>query len=553
MAGICGIFGLMDQELLKRMTKILKRRGTDGEYYCFEKNVAFGYCFQYLEGHSLGLQPLSKKNGSIWACIDGCIYNAEELRVTLEGMGHSFQTEDDSEVILRAYEEWDHACFEYFDGMFAIALWDSRKKELLLVRDRMGCKPFYYAFSPNLQQFVFASEIKAILANPSFERAINYTALCELKVLKYTTGDKTFLEKVFQVLPGYRVSVGEDDGNIFFQKYQFGRIEFKPMQTSEKQAAKKLKKILENSVERCLQDDTGIFLSGGLDSTIIAVLASDLCASQLYTFNIADTMDFEDRMFSRKVAEYIDSEHTEITTTLDEQIAELPTMVFLAEIPGKRGATYLVAKKVREKVNVALTGEGSDEIFGGYWLDLKAYENRLYKRFREIQDIKGAEPIASYLSSMFKSYNNIQLNNMTHQLANGHLLFHDKTSLDVQIRFPFLKGSVVDFSNALPKELKVAQGKLKHILRIAFDFRDTPLQNISEREKSTYSDAFRNVDTELMEFVDDVISDRYYKSHPYRQFFSSKSDMVFFDLFYKIFIEDGGKEPEFGLRDLYSY
>jgi asparagine synthase (glutamine-hydrolysing) len=313
-----------------------------------------------------GQQPISNEDGSIWLVFNGEIYNYRQLRADLLQKGHTFTTESDSEVIIHAYETYGDRCLEYFNGMFAFAIWDVSRRRLLLARDRLGIKPLYYWASD--EQIVFGSELKALLAHPSVPRRIDPVALDHLLTLEFIPSPRTILQHVAKLPPGY------------YLVWENGRCQTTPywhipvgmdLPTNEADCVEMLRELIDDAVGLQLVSDVplGAFLSGGIDSSTVVSAMSRTAREQVRTFSIgfADNT-YNELPYARAVATHFNTQHEEailqpniadlaerLIRHLDEPIADFSIL-----------PTYLVSQLARQHVTVALSGDGGDELFGGY-------------------------------------------------------------------------------------------------------------------------------------------------------------------------------------------
>ena len=379
MCGICGFVQRAgrerpDSRLLQAMLQTIIHRGPDDEGTYLADEVALGarrLSIIDLEG---GHQPLSNEDGSIWITYNGEAFNFPEVRGELAGRGHRFKTRTDTETFLHAYEEWGQDFLEHFRGMFAFALWDGRKKQLLLGRDRIGIKPLYYTLLPD-GTLVFGSELKSLLVHPLVERKLDLRALDLFLTLEYIPAPHSILQGIRKLPAGHLLRY--QDGRVDIRKYwdieeKKKEAEQEPGQPlNPEEAADRLYSLLKESVKLRLISDVplGAFLSGGLDSSAIVGLMRELGASPLKTFSIG----FEDRTYNelayaRRIAQKFSTDHQEFV--IQPQALELTEKLInhLDEPFGDFSIfpTYLVSKMARQQVKVILSGDGGDEIFGGY-------------------------------------------------------------------------------------------------------------------------------------------------------------------------------------------
>ncbi len=361
MCGICGTFGLADKDLIKKMCSVLIHRGPDDSGLYLNDKVALGHRRLSIIDLKTGNQPIFNENGSIAIVYNGEIYNFKELRSQLEKLKHKFYTGTDTEVIIHSYEEWGHECLKKFNGMFAFALWDNKKKELFLARDRNGIKPLYYTVSDGV--FLFGSEIKSILQYEGIKREVDLESFHYFANLRYIPGEKTMFQGIFKLLPGYMMIVCSDG----IRKSRYWDINIQYEINSEDYLIKKLRKILKESVERHMISDVpvGIYLSGGLDSSAIVALASQLAEEPIKTFCMGFGENEDELEDAKFVADHFGTDHRELVVDSDI-LKDYPTMIWHADTPKRNFYTYYVARFASEYVKVVLGGIGGDELFGGY-------------------------------------------------------------------------------------------------------------------------------------------------------------------------------------------
>lgn len=312
-----------------------------------------------------GDQPIFNEDRSVVIIFNGEIYNFVELRKQLTNLGHSFYTNSDTEVIVHAYEEYGEDCLGLLNGMFALALWDSRRKLLLLARDRLGEKPLYYAVIDGA--FFFASEIKSILEYEGYKRRVNYNALHDYLTLLYVPGSETIFDGIKELEPGHTLLL--QDGKTRVKQYWDLTFCEKPQ--PEDVISKWVRRMLEESVTLRLRSDVplGIFLSGGIDSSTIAAIAAASANRQIQTFTIGfSDVKFSECWYARKIAEHLRAEHHECIVEADS-FKLLPTIQRCFDEPFANPTTviqYLIADYARKHVKVALSGAGGDEVFAGY-------------------------------------------------------------------------------------------------------------------------------------------------------------------------------------------
>lgn len=401
MCGICGIKYLDDRtvapELLQSMTDVLKHRGPDDEGFFINSpknnksskwkfiegkgNVGFGHRRLSIIDLSTGHQPLANEDHSIWVTYNGEIYNFQELRDILLKDGHQFRTHSDTEVIVHAYEKWGEQCVEKFRGMFAFALWDENKHTLFLARDRVGIKPLYYYVDDH--KFLFASEIKAIIQDKSIAREINLEALSDYFSFLYVPAPKSIFKNIFKLLPGHTLTL---KGNQLTTK-QYWDIRFQEQSYSnEEEISERIITLLNESVAIRLVSEVplGAFLSGGVDSSaVVAMMAQNQNGKPVKTCSIGfNEKKYNEIDYARIVAGRYKTDHKEYFVTPDA-VDILDKLTWYYDEPFADSSaipTYYVSKLARENVTVALSGDGGDENFAGYFR--RYYYDRLENQVR---------------------------------------------------------------------------------------------------------------------------------------------------------------------------
>jgi asparagine synthase (glutamine-hydrolysing) len=394
---MCGICGEIDfdhkgikPEVIKRMCEVLAHRGPDDEGMLFIKGGRYDEVkksstlfkgengFEVSLGHrrlsiidlsEAGHQPMSNEDGTIWIVYNGEIYNFQEIRGRLEGKGHLFRSKSDTEAILHAYEEWDVECLKYFRGMFAFAIWDSKRKRLFLARDRLGKKPLAYWMGNG--RFVFASEIKAILQARGIERKVNIIGLHHYLTYQYVPSPDTIFEGIKKLPPAHYL-LYDLSGEVKIEKYW--KLDFAPMQENKidlHELCDRVRMGLEESVKLRLISDVplGAFLSGGMDSSLIVGIMAKLGHQPVKTFSIGfEEKEFDELRFARIVSKHFSTEHHEFIVR-PNAIEILPELVWYYNEPFADSSaipTYYVAKMTKDFVKVVLTGDAGDENFAGY-------------------------------------------------------------------------------------------------------------------------------------------------------------------------------------------
>jgi asparagine synthase (glutamine-hydrolysing) len=376
---MCGIAGIInsdgspvDQALLRRMTSIMAHRGPDGDGFFYDAGVGLGHRRLSIIDLSGGRQPMSNEDQSIWISFNGEIYNFRELHKELEARGHRFTTVSDTETIVHAYEEYGDACVERLRGMFAFAIWDGRRRRLLLARDRIGIKPLYYYGDG--RQFCFASELKSLLVHSAVPRDIDLTALRDYLVYGYIPLQKTIFQQIRKLLPGHYLVTERrrETGRLDIRVQQYWDLRFAAdSKPSEPEWIEGLEDLLQETIKRHMISDVplGAFLSGGLDSSCVVAAMAKISTRPVKTFSIGfAAKEFNEIPFARQLADRYRTEHHELMVHPDA-IELLPVLARQFDEPfGDSSAipTYYVSRLARQHVTVALSGDGGDEAFAGY-------------------------------------------------------------------------------------------------------------------------------------------------------------------------------------------
>lgn len=373
MCGICGYIHFdaakrPSEDVLRSMMDTLVPRGPDDQGVYLKDNVALGHRRLSIIDLKTGHQPMTSDDGSVVIAYNGEIYNFPELKAVLLNKGYRFKTASDTEVVLRAYEEYGEDCVKRFNGMFAFAVWDSRNRKLFLARDRFGKKPLYYAKFDN--QLIFASELKAILKHPSVRRQIDFDALTKYLAYEYVPSPHSIFRNIYKLEPGSKMSVR--DGDIRVERYWDLRFDISKS-FDHREARERLLALLKESVKRRLISDVplGVFLSGGIDSSaVVAMMAELMDPKDIKTFSIG----FKERSFdesgdARRVAAYFGTDHREEILSPRVMLDVFPKICGFLDEPFADSSvipTYLVSAFTRKHVTVALGGDGGDEFFLGY-------------------------------------------------------------------------------------------------------------------------------------------------------------------------------------------
>ncbi len=373
MCGICGILGFdglgpESRDTVRAMCATIVHRGPDDEGFHFDDRVALGMRRLSIIDLNTGHQPISNEDGTVTTVYNGEIYNFQTLRDELQAKGHAFKTRCDTEVIVHLYEEHGPDLVKKLNGMFAIALWDKKRRRLLLARDRLGVKPLHYAVRG--RTLYFASEIKALLAAGA-SREIDPEALSQFFSFEYIPAPRTIFRSIAKLLPGHLMTV--EDGKIETHRYwdvRFTGREAPPR--SEEDIADEVYRRLKESVRLRLVSDVplGVFLSGGLDSSAVTALMSETASGRVQTYSIGfKEKSFNELDYAKAVAERFATDHTEFTVESSQVRDLVPVLMRYLDEPLADASvipTFIISKLARKHVTVALAGDGGDELFGGY-------------------------------------------------------------------------------------------------------------------------------------------------------------------------------------------
>jgi len=381
MCGIIGGLNVGDRKLLHQMCNNLIHRGPDDEGIFDEKNIGLGVRRLSIIDVDGGKQPISNETQDIWTVFNGEIYNYKEIKHDLIKKGHKFQTDSDTETIVHAYEEYGLDFVKILRGMFAIAIWDHCQKKIILVRDRVGIKPLYYWIKEN--KLLFSSELKALLECDEIELSINENAINDYLSFLYVPPPKTIFQNIYKLLPG-EILIFNQNGQHTTQTYW--DIEFSNNQYTEEEYTKKLRRLLEESIDLRMVSDVsvGVLLSSGLDSSIVATLASKKSSYEINTYTVgfedAEDESYNELKESKEFAEKIGTNHNEIIVNSQDALKQLDNVIWQLDEPFGNPTTtlnYIISEFASRSSKVVLSGVGGDEMFGGYpkYKALKIFEN----------------------------------------------------------------------------------------------------------------------------------------------------------------------------------
>lgn len=513
---MCGISGYLNLDgcpaseiILKRMTDLIRHRGPDGEGQYIDGALALGHRrLAIIDLSSAGHQPMGEPEGRYIITYNGEIYNYKELRLELESLGHSFRSQTDTEVVLRAYREWGEVAVKRFNGMFAFVIWDRKEKEIFLARDRYGIKPLYYAFVG--ETFLFSSENKAFEAFPGYRHSLDEKALLEYMTFQNFFTDRTLYKKVKMFPAGYTARIGRGDQALRASQYwDFHFEEPKGKVLSEMEYSEELDYLIRQAVNRQLVSDVeiGSYLSGGMDSgSITALAAGQLPYIKTFTvgFDLSSAsgmeLAYDERAKAERMSYLFKTEHYEMVLKSGDMERCLPALVRHLEEPrvGQSYPNFYAAKLASKFTKVVLSGCGGDEIFGGYpwryyrsagFKDFESYIDDYYEYWQrlmpnsiikkvfapvweEVKDVWTRDIFRDVYKNHAnrlerpEDYINHSMYFEAKTFLHGLLVVEDKLSMahSLETRVPFLDNDLVDFSLKIPVSLKLAN--LESVQRI---------------------------------------------------------------------------------------
>jgi len=373
MCGIAGIFSsdlneTIDKGLIQNMTNVLAHRGPDGSGSFHDKGISLGHRRLSIIDVEGGHQPMSSEDDMITITYNGEIYNFETLRKELLDLGCNFRTKSDTEVIIQAYLQWGIEAIDRFNGMFAFGLWDRREKRLLLVRDRMGVKPLYWAKVG--QRLIFASEVKAILSYPGFERRANLDALSSYLTFRQPVEDLTYFDGIEKLLPGHYMVY--QNGELTTTEYYKLPVNENNQDFGEDYYLEGISDLLSKSVKSHMISDVplGAFLSGGLDSSLLVALMAKMNKEPVKTFTIGYQEDeYNEAEFAHIVSQHCHTDHHQISLSQNDYLDRWQKLIQHRDAPlsiPHEVPLYQMSLELKKEITVVLSGEGADELFGGY-------------------------------------------------------------------------------------------------------------------------------------------------------------------------------------------
>jgi len=373
---MCGIVGFNweDKSLVRRMTETIVHRGPDDAVLFTDSGISLGMRRLSIIDLKKGIYPLTNENKDVFLIFNGEIYNFQKLRQMLEDKGHFFRTSTDGEVMVHLYEEYKENFVKFLNGMFAVCIYDTKAKEIILARDRLGIKPLYYYYEKG--NLVFASEVKSILELNSVKREVNIDVLNQYFALRYNPSEDTLFKGIKRLLPGHFIKFSLEDKSLIVSKYWDIKLD---EQGHESLASyeKKIFGLLKDSVKKQLISDVplGVYLSGGIDSSAIVMMMSHIRKEEnsdapvrTYSVGFADGEKVNETQYARQVSELFSTEHKEFLIEPDV-VKLLPKIAWHCDEPMADPAlipVYLLSEAAKKTSTVILTGDGGDEIFAGY-------------------------------------------------------------------------------------------------------------------------------------------------------------------------------------------
>lgn len=579
MCGICGFTGKKNEIILRKMADSISHRGPDEDGFYSNGKMNLGVRRLSVIDIKTGHQPIHNEDRTVWLVFNGEIYNYVELRKDLEKSGHRFYTDhSDSEALVHLYEEYGIDFLHKLNGMFAIALWDGRKETLMLIRDRMGVKPLFYTLLNN--NLIFASEIKSILSHPEYHRDINYEALYHFFTFKNIPAPMTAFKGIDSLLPGEVVSFSK--GKL--SKKRWWKIQFRENQDHDEGYLKeKLLGLLEDATRLRMRSDVpfGAYLSGGIDSSSIVALMTRFSDEPVKTFSLGYEDELKNKeadiFYARKISRLYKTEHHEYIMSYKELIDDIENVIGSFDQPFSGTiSTYFLTKLITKHVKVALSGDGSDELFGSYlshrvaqpmyhysrlhdkvksnalseyekglfepcnaafleWLFKKSGRDEVKWRYNTCLFLD--EEKHNFLNADFKTDSNNadsfallkeHFNTLTAkgplnrvlemewntQLPDQMLAFADFLSMahSVEIRSPFLDYRLVEFAATIPDHMKIRDGNVKDILKKTL--KSLLPEEIAKRPKEGFVlPVFDWMRKGLKDYCKDVLSEKRLKKH----------------------------------------
>jgi asparagine synthase (glutamine-hydrolysing) len=565
MCGICGLFGQNDLSLLERMLNIIRYRGPDDYRLCHVGDHCMGTARLEIEGGAEASQPLVDDETGTAIVFNGEIYNYKYLYDDLVNNGLKNFPRTEIQVIKNLYLHDGDTFPAKLRGMFAIAVLDTRKKRILLTRDPIGIKPLYYTIQGN--KLAFASEIKSLLQIETLTPEFDIGVLEGLMTFGYVfQQDRTLFKNISQVKPGTTMTFDGHriSGSVYYEIPPAKYMDKNAGNTSFDETAAIIGQLFEDAIQ--IQMNHGdqkkaFYLSGGVDSTFMVSTASRISSYPITAYTLADGESSEDLQYARKVSKALNIEHREIPVDIEVYLEAVPDYIHHYEHVIAGGvfdihggiAFHILSKEISKEFKVAFSGEGADELFGGYYWTYShplGFSERIKKRSLKI----GAkEDVRKVLDELFPqpedalTYRKNLLDwLMKGGLSNYHLCSVDRScgAFGFEIRPVYLDLMLMDKSLRLPIEFKLGEDgrQTKLILKEAARplFEKLELGSILSRQKLGMPWAVRNLEPHIKSWIENRITQKHLLRHPYRRFLTGKIETCMFDLFYYIFIARRG-------------
>ncbi|MDX1904074.1 MAG: asparagine synthase (glutamine-hydrolyzing), partial [Thermonemataceae bacterium] len=572
---MCGITGFISfgqelpKELLQTMNNALAHRGPDAEGFFYKETLGLGHRrLSILDLSEQANQPMFSHNGRYVIVFNGEIYNFQEVA---EKLHIQMRTHSDTEVILEAFAQKGVACVQLFNGMFAFAIYDTQENELYLFRDRIGKKPLYYFW--NGQYFAFASELKALQHLPFIKKDLNEKAIRSFLHLGYIPRPDTIYEHISKMYSGYWLKVTKDgiEENLYWDIQSV--IKPEKNKVEEVEATEQLKTLLQSSVKYRLISDVplGIFLSGGIDSSLVAAIAQEQSTQKIKTFSIGfEEEKYNEAPFARKVAQALNTEHYEHIISIDEAKKLVPELIGIYDEPYADSSavpTLLVSEFAKKQVSVVLGGDGGDELFLGYGMYqwAKRLQQPFWRAFRKpmamLLALRGehisfkkaaslfnypSHALASHIFSqeqfffsqkeldklLLSSYEHTEilhscyedarcdpmqqqaLFDLQYYLQDDLMVKVDRATMHygLEARSPFLDYRLIEFALNLPTELKYKDKESKYLLKkILYQYLP---KNLFERPKRGFSIPLADwLSKDLKFMIDEYLNESVVKKH----------------------------------------
>jgi asparagine synthase (glutamine-hydrolysing) len=540
MCGIAGIAGLNPQQskpAVEAMMHAIRHRGPDDRGSYIDDHVALGHQrLSIIDLSPLGHQPMRSYDGNLEIIFNGEMYNYREVRDMITD--YPFRSNSDTEVILAAYQKWGKDCLHHFNGMFGLAIWDKSKQELFIARDRLGIKPIYYYHKNDV--FVFASEIRALLKSNLIPKKINREVIHEYFAYQTVHAPFTFVKDVMMLMPGHHLTI--NNGSINIEEYWniHQRTSSIPGKMPYREVCEEINRLFRNAVELRLVSDVpfGAFLSGGIDSSAVVGMMSQIHPKPIRTFTIAfDESEFSEARYAKMIADKFGTDHNEIVLSPDDFLKQLPEAMNALDHPSGDGPnSYIVSKATRQAgVTMALSGLGGDEMFAGY---------PIFRRYLQMQKLSWLWNIPSSLRGLageilLKGKSDIFTAKLARLLKLKSFSLPDMFSVNRQVNatgyiIPFLKDTYNGPNRVAEIVSSLISGKpdLPVLSQVSIAEISTYMQNVLLRDTDQMSMAVALevrvpfLDYQLAEFVMGISDDHKYPSFPKKILVESMSDLL---------------------------